>query len=382
MAPEQAAGKSREIGPAADIYALGVILYEMLTGRPPFLAATAMDTLLQVVNAEPVPPRRLQGTIPRDLETICLKCLEKDPRRRYPSAQELADDLQRFLQHRPIRARAVGAWGRSWRWAKRRPALAALILVIFFGTTLGLPVVTGLWLEAAQARDAARRAQVEEAEQRRQAEAHLYSSNIARAQLEWRANNVSGAEEILARCPAERRGWEWSYLQQLCRQELLTLEGHTAWVRSVAYSPDGRLLASAGGGNPYYQNPGEQVRPGEVILWDAARGAAVRTFRGHGNVVTSVAFSPDGQLLASASDDRTPGSGTWPPDGSSVSSLATRGSSRPSPSVPTAGSSPPLQRTAPSGCGRSRAVSLSSGGRCTATRAASTRWPSLPMGGV
>jgi serine/threonine protein kinase len=125
MAPEQAAGRSKEIGPAADVYALGAILYELLSGRPPFRAATDLDTILQVINAEPVPPRRLHAKVPRDLETITLKCLEKDPRRRYATAADLADDLHRFLLGEPIRARPPGLLGRVGRWARSRPALAA-----------------------------------------------------------------------------------------------------------------------------------------------------------------------------------------------------------------------------------------------------------------
>ena len=143
MAPEQAEGHSREVGPAADIYALGAILYQALTGRPPFLGASAIETMKLVVSTEAVPPRRQRPEVPRDLETITLKCLEKDPRGRYPDAAALADDLRRFLEGRPIAARPVGPIGRFWRWRRRNPALAATAAALLLTFVFGSPVVAG-----------------------------------------------------------------------------------------------------------------------------------------------------------------------------------------------------------------------------------------------
>ena len=184
MAPEQMRGAHERVGPATDVYALGAILYELLTGRPPFLAATPLEIMAQVERLDPVPPSRLSPQVPRDLETISLKCLEKEPARRYAGATALADDLRRFLDGKPVLARPVTAPARAWRWAKRRPAVAGLLLAVVAVLLGGIGVSTWFAVAAqraeaearskatalAEALKAAQAARADEAVQRRRAE--------------------------------------------------------------------------------------------------------------------------------------------------------------------------------------------------------------------
>ncbi len=162
MAPEQAQGNTRAVGPAVDVYALGAVLYETLTGRPPFRAETPAHTVMQVIGDEPVPPARLNPKVPRDLETVCLQCLHKNPTRRYASAQALADDLRRFLAGEPVAARRTPAWERAVKWARRRPAAAALVALLAV-TFVGLAAATAL-LTAANQRERDARAQATRAQ--------------------------------------------------------------------------------------------------------------------------------------------------------------------------------------------------------------------------
>jgi WD40 repeat protein len=319
MAPEQAGGR-KDVGPATDVYALGAILYELLTGRPPFRAATPLDTVLQVLSDEPVPVRRLQPKVPRDLETICLKCLEKDARKRYAGAEALAEDLRRFAADEPVTARPVGLAGRAVRWARRRPAVAALLAGMMGMAAVGLGGILWAYGEAVRERNAARaaeRATEEEAdkvrvqkqkaddkaeEARREAEAAkqatdearrlTYFAQIGRAEAHLQAGDYEAARGVLRRVGPEHRGWEYGYLWRRAEGTPLTLRGHTNMVRSLSYSPDGSRLASAS-------------EDQTVKVWDARSGAEVLCLRGHTERVFSVTFSPDGTRLASASWDGT-----------------------------------------------------------------------------
>src|SRR5262249_11865348 len=253
MAPEQAAGQVRAIGPATDVYSLGSILYELLTGRPPFKLPTVMEALTAALNDDPLPPPRLNAKVPRDLETITLKCLQKDPYRRYHSAAELAADCAAFLDNRPITARPVGAVERAVKWVRRRPLVAALLVALALAIAGGFAGMTVLYLEAErergvaedardlaegrrreteQARQEAVREKTEadkargeavtqrnnadearkraEAEKRRaeaarvRAESLVYAGKVSLAQSEWLGDNVRVARGPLHSC---RRGW-------------------------------------------------------------------------------------------------------------------------------------------------------------------------------
>jgi WD40 repeat protein/predicted Ser/Thr protein kinase len=325
MAPEQATSRAA-VGPATDIHALGVVLYELLTGRRPFEGATPWETMELVRLHEPVSPRALQPQVPRDLDTICMKCLRKEANRRYATAADLAADLRRCLAGEPIVARPMGSLTRTWRWARRRPAVAALLAGLVAAIVAGIGGVLWQWGAAVVARDEAEAARQDEAEHRRlaqqaqaRAEAALYHSRMSQAALHWQANNFAQTQTALQRCvPPEGgqdlRGWEWRHFRGLCRAELFTLAGtgpdDVNWVWGVAFSPDGRYLAAAAGVANYLDL--EEGVPGVWRLWDLTAGfpetspTPLRSVPGtglglHGFHV--LAFSPDGRRLATGGGD-------------------------------------------------------------------------------
>jgi hypothetical protein len=269
MAPEQA--KNQGVGPAVDIYALGAMLYAMLTGRPPLQAPTPMQTLVQITRQEPLPPRRLQPEVPRDLETICLKCLKKDPGQRYASALELADDLKRFLEGAPIRARPGGPIERLWKWAKRHRALVAAAAACLLVASANLALSIGWVLrdqavrqvEGERQMDAAR----QEATARRDVERLVARLSLDKAVLLcergdladgllWLARALEwsvrvGDADLERRVRVELGAWQPAFVREQLRRQF-----HPGWLWIESLDPGGRL---SGNGKTQRGEPLRQV---------------------------------------------------------------------------------------------------------------------------
>jgi eukaryotic-like serine/threonine-protein kinase len=336
MPPEQAGGESKEIGPLSDVYSLGAILYCLVTGRPPFQAASTVETLIQVLQQEAISPRLLNPKVPRDLETICLKCLEKKPQKRFASAGALAEDLRRFLTNEPIVARPITPWERAMKWAKRRPAIAAMTAAIILAVLLGLSGITWQWREAESARQVAASKADAEAEARRLAESSRQAETEARAKAETerdakdvalqRAESlrltaqssavlssnpglalllaIEGAGRSKPRLATHNNALLTALTQCRERRTILasaldpdTRPQHGVVFTSLAISHDGRRFATtsvpqsvAGLGRAFVS------KDNAVRIWDAETGAPVSWFHVTGLTPTAVEFSPDDHL--------------------------------------------------------------------------------------
>jgi WD40 repeat protein len=345
MSPEQAAGRSRDITTAADIYGLGVILYELVTGCPPFRAETPLATLRRLELEEPTRPSRLRPDVPRDLETIVLKCLQKEPGRRYFSAYALAEDLRRFLAGEPVEARPVRHVERVVLWCRRNRVQAALIAAVAVALISGTCVSTYFAIKASgrkQAEIAAAVAGVEAREAQaanRRIQQHLYLSRMLVAESAWENAEIQRLEEVLqSTLPTQTAGidyrrFEWYFWQRTSHADRRSLQfdgplytvrfssdgtqmavagelgtawivnattgqlqhvltGHSGPIWGVAFSADGKYVAAASD-------------DATVRIWNAATGMLARVLEGHTADVTDVAFAPDDSRLASASEDGT-----------------------------------------------------------------------------
>ena len=283
MAPEQAAGNA-SLTTAVDVYALGAILYEILTGRPPFHHKASDDlrtTLRQVIDVEPTLPHRLRPGVPRDLEAICLKCLSKNPQKRYSSADAVAQELERYLEGRPTRVRPGPWWERALKWGRRQPAQAGLVAVS--AVAMVSLIAGGLWAYA--------RIQDSLAE----THSYLYAADMNLALDEWRQGRDNSVLDRLERHrprsgEADLRGFEWYYLWGLANHGR-SLRGHAGPVFAVAYSPNGRTIATASS-------------DGTVRLWDSATARETGVLRGPEGPISALAFAPDSVTLATASEDK------------------------------------------------------------------------------
>lgn len=355
MAPEQAGGMTRELGPACDVYALGAILYECLTGRPPFKGATPLYTIVLVMRSQPVSVRQLNSQVPRDLETICLKCLHKEAAKRYASAADLAEDLRRFRAGEPIRARPAGNLERSWRWCRRNPVVALLLATVSV-LVIAVAVVASIgYLETSQALERAAEQRAEAERLRQVAEGQraaaslaaertrrlLYAANMQLVAQTWEA--PAGRTQVVADLLAEEiprtgepdlREFAWRHQWWLLHRAGVILADHGGALTRGAFAADGTLLTIDEKHHLRHWPPGQRkatldldlagkttlsqvalaadgkrvaVAPagGPVRVLDAQTGQTLHTLSTSGKELTAVRFLADGRTLLTQEDDDT-----------------------------------------------------------------------------
>jgi WD40 repeat protein/predicted Ser/Thr protein kinase len=304
MAPEQAAGRNQQLTTGADVYGLGAVCYQLLTGAPPFAGGTSYETIKMVLESPPRRPSFSNPSVSRDLEIICLKCLEKEPARRYSSAKSLADDLERFLRNEPIVSRPVSHPERVWRWCKRKPLIASLTTALVLSMIIGFAGVAWQLRHARQEEVIARR--------------NLYSADMNLAHEAWEEGNLQRAQTLLRRHLPERgredlRGFEWRYLWQLCRDESRSTfrnanftpresDGPTS--RHLVLMPDDQTIVTASGSRLRWINVQNQQ---EVKTLNT--GVAIHTIATASNRPDLLAYYSDKVHCISASGETLLGGG-------------------------------------------------------------------------